>query len=257
MSYRLEISPNNRATCSATQCKKEGVKIKKGEIRQAVLVPFQDHQSWKYRHWGCVTPEVLHNWWENAEKNLDLIDGYDTLPFEVQERVKNALEQGHVDDEDWNGDPECNRYTGKKGQGMFVKTPKSKKKKVDEEDEDEASPTKKKAATKKRVRETEDEKSEETPLANAPPAKKSKPKKAKDADADEVEPKATPKPKPKKTKRSDADETEMKPAPKKDRKPKVLAEPTASSETKAEKTKTALQKRKTTRSKKAAAEDDV
>ncbi len=92
-----------------------------------------------------MTPEVLHNWWENAEKNLDLIDGYDTLPFEVQERVKNALEQGHVDDEDWNGvgaasrayclckankvqDPECNRYTGKKGQGMFVKTPKSKKK---------------------------------------------------------------------------------------------------------------------------------
>jgi len=92
-----------------------------------------------------VTPEVLHNWWENAEKNLELIDGYDALPSEVQEKVNSALEQGHVDDEDWNGasaifmahafneankvqDPECNRYTGKKGQGMFVKSSKDKKK---------------------------------------------------------------------------------------------------------------------------------
>ncbi|KAI7346744.1 hypothetical protein KC336_g22802, partial [Hortaea werneckii] len=79
-SYRIEVCPNNRATCSATQCKKDGVKILKGELRQGVVVMFQDKQSWKYRHWGCVTPEVLHNWHEKAEGDMEMIDGYDELP---------------------------------------------------------------------------------------------------------------------------------------------------------------------------------
>lgn len=52
---------------------------------------------------GCVTPTVLHNWWDSAGKDLDLIDGYDELPEDAQEKVKVALEEGHVDDADWNG----------------------------------------------------------------------------------------------------------------------------------------------------------
>ena len=31
---------------------------------------------------------------------MDLIDGYDELPSEAQAKVKRALEQGHVDDDD-------------------------------------------------------------------------------------------------------------------------------------------------------------
>lgn len=34
---------------------------------------------------------------------MELIDGFDTLPEDAAEKVKRALEQGHVDDEDWNG----------------------------------------------------------------------------------------------------------------------------------------------------------
>ena len=45
---------------------------------------------------------------------MDLIDGYEELPKEWQTKVKRALEQGHVDDEDWAGDVECNR-PGQKG----------------------------------------------------------------------------------------------------------------------------------------------
>lgn len=52
---------------------------------------------------GCVTPEVLHNWHEKAEGDMEMIDGYDELPEDAQEKVKRALEQGHVDDEDWKG----------------------------------------------------------------------------------------------------------------------------------------------------------
>jgi hypothetical protein len=35
--------------------------------------------------------------------DMELVDGYDELPDEAQEKVKRALEQGHVDDEEWNG----------------------------------------------------------------------------------------------------------------------------------------------------------
>lgn len=34
---------------------------------------------------------------------MDLVDGYDELPADFQDKVKRALEQGHVDDEDWKG----------------------------------------------------------------------------------------------------------------------------------------------------------
>lgn len=64
---------------------------------------------------------------------MEFVDGYEDLPPEVQEKVKRALDQGHVDDEDWNGDKECNRFDpANKNQGMFVKkkTPKKKAKKV-------------------------------------------------------------------------------------------------------------------------------
>jgi hypothetical protein len=52
---------------------------------------------------GCITPPVLHNWWEAAGQDFELIDGLDTLPEDAQEKVKRALEQGHVDDDDFNG----------------------------------------------------------------------------------------------------------------------------------------------------------
>lgn len=34
---------------------------------------------------------------------MDLVDGYEELPKDAQEKVKRALEQEHVDDEEWNG----------------------------------------------------------------------------------------------------------------------------------------------------------
>ncbi|GAB7329565.1 hypothetical protein MBLNU13_g01326t2 [Cladosporium sp. NU13] len=170
MAYRIEISATKQAGCQATQCKKENVKIQKGEIRQGVLVTAGDFQSMKWRHWGCVTPPVLHNWWEAAEHDFELIDGLDTMPEDAQEKVKRALQQGHVDDDDFNGDVECNRWNGKKTQGMFL-TDKQKEAKEGGEDGGRA----KKPTGKKRGRpaktEAADEDEEE---AEKPAAKKGK-----------------------------------------------------------------------------------
>lgn len=52
---------------------------------------------------GCVTPNVVNNIEEKIEGNLDYLDGYDELPETEQGKVRLALEQGHIADEDWTG----------------------------------------------------------------------------------------------------------------------------------------------------------
>ena len=54
-----------------------------------------------------MTPQVLNNWRETSGMDMELVDGFDTLPEWAQEKVKRALEQLHVDDEDWNGVCPC------------------------------------------------------------------------------------------------------------------------------------------------------
>jgi len=51
MPYRVEISPNARAGCKNTECKNEGIKIQKGELRFGTLVTIQERTSWAYKHW--------------------------------------------------------------------------------------------------------------------------------------------------------------------------------------------------------------
>lgn len=54
-----------------------------------------------------MTPKVVGNMQEliNDEGDGDpsVIDGFEELSEENQEKVRKAIEQGHVDDEDWKG----------------------------------------------------------------------------------------------------------------------------------------------------------
>lgn len=52
---------------------------------------------------GCVTPKQIDNLIESSGGDTDMVDGFDELPDEYQEKIKYALENGHVHDEDWNG----------------------------------------------------------------------------------------------------------------------------------------------------------
>lgn len=49
---------------------------------------------------GCVTPKQIENLIEVSGGDTDMVDGYDELPAEFQEKVKFALENGHIPDED-------------------------------------------------------------------------------------------------------------------------------------------------------------
>ncbi|KAL8843308.1 MAG: hypothetical protein Q9170_000166 [Blastenia crenularia] len=81
-----------------------------------------------------------------------MLDGYEELPDDLQEKVKLALENGHVADEDWKGDLEQNR-PGKRGfRSPAPKKSKKSKKAVEEEGSGEESgdKTPSKPAPKKR-----------------------------------------------------------------------------------------------------------
>ena len=39
----------------------------------------------------------------DLDEDLDVLDGYDELPSEYQDKIKYALKNGHVHDDDWKG----------------------------------------------------------------------------------------------------------------------------------------------------------
>jgi hypothetical protein len=60
-------------------------------------------------HRSCITPTVIQNLLkslgglEGIEDDLNVIDGYDEVPQEWQEKILTMLKEGHVPDEDWKG----------------------------------------------------------------------------------------------------------------------------------------------------------
>ncbi|KAI9738161.1 MAG: hypothetical protein M1835_003247, partial [Candelina submexicana] len=131
----------------------------------------------------------LSNLRETTNGDLDYVDGYDEVPVEMQEKIKRALDQGHIDDEDWKGDVEYNR-PGQKG----MRKPAPRKKKgaddltsgKDDSDEAETSPQK---ASKKRGRARKEVGDDEEPT---PKKVKAAPKEGKKGDdVEEPAPKTT------------------------------------------------------------------
>ncbi|OTB17037.1 hypothetical protein K445DRAFT_287395 [Daldinia sp. EC12] len=138
MSYRIEIAKSGRAGCQDGQCKKTGDKIQKGELRFGVWVemPGTENGSFKWRHWGCVSGKTITNLQEKIssgddEYQWDMIDGYDELDDhpEIQEKIRRVVTQGHIDPEDFKGDPEFN----KPGQAAIRGRASTKKKAKDSE----------------------------------------------------------------------------------------------------------------------------
>ncbi|KAL8706051.1 MAG: hypothetical protein Q9201_000873 [Fulgogasparrea decipioides] len=173
MAYRVELATSKRAGCKNAECNKNKIKIDKGELRLGVWVTYRDGQSsWAWRHWGCVTPAQLAGIQDALEGDMEMFDGYEELPADLQEKVKQAVGQGHVDDDDWKGDLDQNR-PGKRG----FRSPAAKKKKEKAEEEEalededgDKSPSK--SAPKKRGRAKKDEIDDDH--AEEPVAKKTK-----------------------------------------------------------------------------------
>ena len=48
-----------------------------------------------------MTPKQISNLKDSTGGDPSQLDGYEELPEDLQEKVVNAFEQGHIDDEDW------------------------------------------------------------------------------------------------------------------------------------------------------------
>lgn len=72
------------------------------------------------------------------EIDMKLFDGWEELSDEQKDKVRIALEVGHVDDEDWKGDVALNRKGAKKARGKGTPAAKKGKKKDDDDEEEEA-----------------------------------------------------------------------------------------------------------------------
>ncbi|KAL4907979.1 hypothetical protein BDW74DRAFT_148340 [Aspergillus multicolor] len=197
MPYRVEQASTGRAGCQNKECKDNKVKIGKGELRFGSWVDTPKFQTWYWRHWGCVTPKIIGNVidaiGEGDDQDFDLLDGYEDLPSDLQEKIKKAVKQGHVDEEDWKGDPELN-VPG--ASGFRVRTPSKKGKKADddedkdedgEEDGEEDAPKKKAPAKKgKKAKAADDDENEDAAKEKKTPARKGR--KAREADEEEKTP---------------------------------------------------------------------
>ena len=83
-----------------------------------------------WRHWGCVTSQILTNF-KKSFSAADELDGFEELKAADKERVRKAWEEEKIADEDI---PD----SAKKGSG--------------EEEEEEAKPKKKRAPPKKKAK---------------------------------------------------------------------------------------------------------
>ncbi|OJJ60607.1 hypothetical protein ASPSYDRAFT_87184 [Aspergillus sydowii CBS 593.65] len=171
-SYRIELASTGRAGCTNKECKDNKVKIPKGDLRFGSWVDNGKFQAFFWRHWGCVTPKIVSNIneliGEGDDRDFDMLDGYEDLSPEIQKKIESALEQGHVDDEDWNGDREMN-VPG--SSGFRVKTPKKNAKAADKEEEEEEKPKSSKAKKRSHAQVDEDAKDAATAESKRPKRK--------------------------------------------------------------------------------------
>ncbi|KAI5306653.1 hypothetical protein KEM56_007785 [Ascosphaera pollenicola] len=183
-----EEASTGRAGCKNKECQDTKSKIAKGELRLGSWIEAGQFQSWAWKHWGCVTPRQIASMKEvvGEENDFNLLDGFDEISEENRTKIKEAVERGHVADEDWKGDVEVNR-PGKAGFRV-----KASKKQKDEEAEEAGKPTKKagKGRGKRSAPEASDtsssEKEENDQNEDAEPVtKKAKMTKAKKATAKE------------------------------------------------------------------------
>lgn len=88
--YRVEYATTSRAKCQGPKpCK--GTAIAKGDMRFGTWVVMNEHGSFKWRHWSCVTPSVLRNVMGTLEEKVEELDGFEDLRPEDQEKVKYAF----------------------------------------------------------------------------------------------------------------------------------------------------------------------
>ncbi|KAH7412269.1 hypothetical protein DE146DRAFT_751396 [Phaeosphaeria sp. MPI-PUGE-AT-0046c] len=106
--WRLEHAATGQAGCQQASCKRDKVKIAKGELRIGTHTLFDrdsEEPRWymAWRHWGCATSHQIKGLIGVTEDDATKAPGYDRLSTEAQEQVRLAFENGKIVDKDFKG----------------------------------------------------------------------------------------------------------------------------------------------------------
>ncbi|KAL0566013.1 hypothetical protein V5O48_016007, partial [Marasmius crinis-equi] len=139
--FQLEYASSGRS-----KCKDCSHMIDKGVIRLGIAGSFRGKEAYGFRHWGCITDEVLAEIQQLG--NLSEVSGYNNLHADDQIRLSKAVEAGHVSTEDRQEQRERNKATDE------LETKKQAQAQAPKEDEKEKR-ERKKSKKRKETEETE------------------------------------------------------------------------------------------------------
>ncbi|KAG0186293.1 hypothetical protein DFQ28_008059 [Apophysomyces sp. BC1034] len=97
MSYQLEYAKTGRSKCKGPKalCQSVDRSIKVGELRFGVQVDSGAFKGVTWKHWTCVTKQVIANM-HTKLSGPEEIEGWDDLRTEDKQRVEEAWESGEV-----------------------------------------------------------------------------------------------------------------------------------------------------------------
>ncbi|KAF7731510.1 hypothetical protein EC973_009274 [Apophysomyces ossiformis] len=159
MPYHLEYAKTGRSKCKGpkTLCHSEDRSIKAGELRFGVEVESSAFTGVSWKHWTCVTKQVITNMHDKLSGPED-IQGWEDLREEDKENVKEAWETGEVSRPEKPQETEASEETeAKKTEGK--KTKKTSRKKASKEEE--KTETKSQAGRKRKSEATSKDKEEQ------------------------------------------------------------------------------------------------
>ncbi|KII92184.1 hypothetical protein PLICRDRAFT_133581 [Plicaturopsis crispa FD-325 SS-3] len=94
ITHCLEYSRSSRSTCHGpAPC--NGSNIEPGTLRYGRIIPGKFNDTVEWRHWGCVTPDILANL--ASVGSLARVRGFEKLKADDQTRVQTAVARRFID----------------------------------------------------------------------------------------------------------------------------------------------------------------
>ncbi|KAL1610604.1 hypothetical protein SLS60_002274 [Paraconiothyrium brasiliense] len=101
--WRVEHAVSGQATCRQASCKRDGSKIKQGELRVGTHTwhDVEEKYYWAWRHWGCATPHQIRGLKSLSDGEVAKVPGYKHISEESREQLALALGEGKVTDKEF------------------------------------------------------------------------------------------------------------------------------------------------------------
>ncbi|KAF2840203.1 hypothetical protein M501DRAFT_1056554 [Patellaria atrata CBS 101060] len=91
---KVDLATSNRSSCIGSLCKNQGIRIAKGDLMLCIPSFFQEHLTFKFKHWDCISPKELRQ--VKARVQSGNLDGFDDLDEAAQALIKKDVETGEV-----------------------------------------------------------------------------------------------------------------------------------------------------------------